>query len=211
MMKGVIKVELESNHFFIRKLHSLLGLVPIGVFLLEHLTVNAFSMAGPEVYNKGVAALQSIPFLPLIEIIFIAIPILFHGIYGLWIVYGAKNNVLDYKYLKNWLFYLQRVTAVITLAFVLYHTYTLRISNLLFGLEINFNTMTAVLSNPWVMAFYVIGLLSAVFHFANGLATFLITWGITVGPHSQRIATIVSGVLFVILSVVGIQALVAFI
>ncbi|NLC77853.1 MAG: succinate dehydrogenase [Clostridia bacterium] len=204
-------MDLEKQHYFIRKLHSMSGVLPIGLFLMEHLIVNSFSMRGPEAYNNAVAVLQSIPFLPVVELLLIAIPIIFHGLYGLWIVYLAKNNVLSYTYYRNWLFYLQRVTAIITLIFVAYHSYTLRIANALFGLEISFNTMTAVLSNPWMMVFYIVGLLASVYHFANGLATFLITWGVTVGPFSQRVAVIVSGLLFISLSYIGIQALFAFI
>lgn len=173
--------------------------------------MNSFSMKGATAFNNVVALIQSLPMLRLIELIFIAIPIAFHAFYGLWVVYLAKNNVLDYKYMKNWLFYLQRITAVITLIYVLYHTYTLTISSAIFGLEISFNTMTTVLSNPWILAFYITGLLSAVYHFTNGLATFLITWGVTVGPYSQKAATIISGLLFFSLSYLGIQSLLAFI
>lgn len=204
-------MDLEKHHFFIRKLHSLSGILPIGIFLTEHLLVNNLSTKGPEAYNNGVAILQSIPFLPLVELFLIAIPITFHALYGLWVVYLAKNNVLNYTYYKNWLFYLQRVTAIITFIFVLYHSYTLRISSALFGLEISFNTMTTVLTNPWVLAFYIVGLVASVYHFANGFATFLITWGVTVGPYSQKVATIVSGILFIFLSFIGIQSLFAFI
>lgn len=204
-------MDLEKHHYFIRKLHSLSGILPIGIFLTEHLLVNNLSTKGPEAYNSSVAMLQSIPFLPLVELFFIAIPIAFHALYGLWVVYLAKNNVLNYTYYKNWLFYLQRVTAIITFIFVIYHSYTLRISKSLFGLEISFDTMTTVLANSWVLAFYIIGLVASVYHFANGLATFLITWGITVGPYSQRVATIFSGILFVFLSFIGIQSLFAFI
>lgn len=204
-------MDLEKHHFFIRKLHSLSGILPIGIFLTEHLLVNNLSTKGPEAYNNGVAMLQSIPFLPLVELLFIAIPIAFHALYGLWVVYLARNNVLTYTYYKNWLFYLQRVTAIITFIFVIYHSYTLRISSALFDLEISFDTMTVVLSNPWILVFYIVGLVASVYHFANGLATFLITWGVTVGPHSQKVATIVSGILFVFLSIIGIQSLFAFI
>ncbi|MFA5536107.1 MAG: succinate dehydrogenase [Bacillota bacterium] len=202
---------LENNHYFIRKLHSFSGLLPIGVFLMEHFFVNSFSLRGPAAYDGAVAFLQSIPFLPFLELFLIVIPIIFHAFYGLWIVYLAKNNVLDYKYLRNWLFYLQRVTAVVTLIFVLYHTYTLRISNLLFGLEISFDTMTMILSNTWIFAFYVFGLLSTIYHFTNGLTTFLITWGITIGSYSQRIAILFSGIIFIFLSYFGIQTFLAFI
>ncbi|HHW07380.1 MAG TPA: succinate dehydrogenase [Clostridia bacterium] len=204
-------MDLEKHHYFIRKLHSLSGILPVGIFLLEHLTINSLSMLGSDTYNKAIAILHSIPFLPVVEILLIAVPIAFHALYGLWIVYLAKNNALTYTYYRNWLFYLQRVTAVITFIYVLYHTYTLSISRVLFGLEISFNTMTTVLSNPWVLAFYIIGLVAAVYHFANGLATFLITWGVTVGPFSQKVATIISGIMFVVLSLMGIQSLFAFI
>ncbi|HHX50117.1 MAG TPA: succinate dehydrogenase [Clostridia bacterium] len=202
---------MEKNHYFIRRLHSVFGILPIGLFLTEHLLVNSSSFFGPETYNNTVALLQKIPLLILVELFVIFIPIVFHALYGLWIVYVAKNNILQYRYYRNWLFYLQRVTAVITLIYVVYHVYTLRIAKSLFGLEISFQTMSVVLSNPWVLAFYIIGLLASVYHFANGLATFLITWGITVGPFSQKVATIISGIAFVALSFLGVQSLIAFI
>ncbi len=204
-------MDLEINHYFIRRLHSVFGILPIGLFLTEHLLVNSSSFFGPETYNNTVALLQKIPLLILVELFIIFIPIVFHALYGLWIVYVAKNNILQYRYYRNWLFYLQRVTAVITLIYVVYHVYTLRIAKSLFGLEISFQTMSVVLSNPWVLAFYIIGLVASVYHFANGLATFLITWGITVGPFSQKVATIISGIAFVALSLLGVQSLIAFI
>jgi succinate dehydrogenase / fumarate reductase cytochrome b subunit len=203
-------VDLEKNYYFIRKLHSFFGIVPIGLFLTEHLLVNSSSLWGPNAYNQAVALLQKIPLLILVELFIIILPIVFHALYGIWIVYVAKNNVLQYRYYRNWLFYLQRVTAIITLIYVVYHVYTLRVAKSLFGLEISFQTMSAVLSNPWVFAFYIIGLVASVYHFANGLATFLITWGITVGPFSQRAAVVMSGIIFVALSFLGIQSLIAF-
>jgi len=126
------------------------------------------------------------------------------------VVYIAKNNVLRYTYYRNWAFYLQRITAVITLVFVLYHLWTLRISAALFGTEITFTTMVEQLSNPGIFVFYVIGLLSATFHFANGLWAFLINWGIAVGVKAQQVLGWVTGILFVILSIMGLQGLFAF-
>jgi hypothetical protein len=37
-----------------------------------------------------------------------------------------------------------------------------------------------------VFGFYVLGLWAAVFHFCNGIWTFCISWGITVGAKAQR-------------------------
>jgi succinate dehydrogenase / fumarate reductase cytochrome b subunit len=38
----------------------------------------------------------------------------------------------------------------------------------------------------WTVALYVIGVFSLVFHFANGMWTFAITWGLTISRAAQR-------------------------
>ncbi len=71
--------------------------------------------------------------------------------------------------------------------------------------------MENILSNPWMLAFYIIGVVSTVFHFANGLWSFCVSWGITVSPRSQLITTYITLGVFVALSYVGIRALFAFV
>ena len=81
--------------FYIRRLHSLCGIVPVGLFLLEHIFTNCMVLGGPAPFNAAVEHLASIPheiMLPL-EICFILVPFLFHGLYGLYILMQAKNNV----------------------------------------------------------------------------------------------------------------------
>ena len=41
----------QGNSFFFRKLHSLLGVVPLGAFLLEHLLSNFEALKGPIAYG----------------------------------------------------------------------------------------------------------------------------------------------------------------
>jgi succinate dehydrogenase / fumarate reductase cytochrome b subunit len=67
-----------------------------------------------------------------------------------------------------------------------------------------------ILQNPVNLALYLIGLVAAVFHFSNGMWTFLITWGVTVGPRAQRVSSYVWAVVFVLVSYLGISALLAF-
>ena len=38
----------------------------------------------------------------------------------------------------------------------------------------------------FTLSFYMVGLTAAVYHFANGIWTFAISWGILGGPDSQR-------------------------
>ncbi|WP_366921957.1 succinate dehydrogenase cytochrome b558 subunit [Metallumcola ferriviriculae] len=202
---------LEKNHFLVRKLHSLFGVIPIGLFLLEHLYTNSFATQGAEAFNSKVEFLQSLSYVLYIELFLILLPILFHALYGLYIVYVAKNNILKYTYYRNWAFYLQRISALITLVFVVYHLWVLRISAFLTGHEVTFAVMTQHLANPLMFAFYVIGLTAATYHFANGLWAFLVSWGITIGPKAQRISAYVSAFIFVVLTVMGLQALFAFV
>ena len=75
----------EGYSFLLRRLHSLTGIVPIGAFLLEHFISNYEAFKGPEAYGKQVAFLNSLPFVVGLELFFIWIPILYHGLYGVWI------------------------------------------------------------------------------------------------------------------------------
>jgi succinate dehydrogenase / fumarate reductase cytochrome b subunit len=200
-----------NSDFLFRRIHSLTGLIPIGVFLLEHIFSFSQVIAGPAAFNTTVAALQSMPFLVPIEITVIIIPIIFHAAYGLYIVYLAKNNPLSYSYLHNWLFYWQRVTAIITTVFLFWHVWTLRImGKMVHGAHIDFQYMSNLLTDPVIFTLYAVGLVAAVFHFANGLWAFFITWGITVGARSQRIAYYGCLLLFLVLTSIGLTALTHF-
>jgi succinate dehydrogenase / fumarate reductase, cytochrome b subunit len=199
-----------NREFFNRRLHSLLGVIPVGLFLTEHLLVNHFATGGAESFDKAAGVMSDLPFRYFLEAFIIFIPLFYHAIYGLYIAFTAKNNVGKYGYFRNWMFLIQRVTGVITFIFVCWHVWQTRVQVAL-GVEANFQMMTDILSSPFMFWFYLIGVVSAVFHFTNGLSTLLISWGVTVSPRSQVITTYVTMVLFVALSVIGIQALVAFI
>ncbi|BBP91371.1 hypothetical protein BsIDN1_49890 [Bacillus safensis] len=71
--------------------------------------------------------------------------------------------------------------------------------------------MANILSSPFMLGFYIVGVLSTIFHFANGLWSFAVSWGITVSPRSQRISTYVTLGIFIALSYVGLRAIFAFV
>ncbi|CAJ1003535.1 MULTISPECIES: succinate dehydrogenase cytochrome b558 subunit [Brevibacillus] len=200
----------KGHSFLNHKLHSLLGLFPIGLFLLFHLTANYQATRGPEAFNQVVGMIENVPFLLAVEFIFIYIPILFHAVYGIYIAFQAKHNVGSFGHFRNHMFLWQRLTGIITLIFVAWHVYETRIQKAL-GAEVNFDMMTNILSSPLMVVFYTIGILSTVFHFSNGLWSFLVHWGITVGPRSQRFATYLTMGIFVIVSLIGLRAMSAFI
>ncbi|MBL7684583.1 MAG: succinate dehydrogenase [Deltaproteobacteria bacterium] len=201
----------EEKYFLLRRLHSLAGIIPIGAFFLEHLFSNAISLKGPAAYNEMVEKLMAIPFLPVIEISVIAIPLLFHIILGIVIYLTSKNNALQYPHFNNWRYFLQRLTGLIGIIYIGYHVWETRIHSVITGEHVTYAFMQEELREPGMFWFYLVGALSLTYHFANGLFTFLITWGLTISPRSQKISTLVCSGLFVALSAVWVQILLNFV
>ncbi|MBC6974696.1 MULTISPECIES: succinate dehydrogenase cytochrome b558 subunit [unclassified Bacillus (in: firmicutes)] len=201
---------MKGREYTFRKWHSLMGVIPVGVFLTQHLVVNNFATRGAEAFNKAAHFMELLPFRYALEIFVIFLPILYHAIYGLYIAFTAKNNATSYSYFRNWMFVFQRISGVFTLIFIAWHVWQTRIQALL-GAQVNYDMMADILNNPAMFGFYLVGVISTIFHFANGLWTFCISWGITVSPRSQRISTYVTLAIFLGLSYVGVSALLAFI
>lgn len=199
----------KDREFLNRRLHSLLGIIPVGLFVTQHLVVNHFATRGAESFNKAAHFMELLPFRYLLEIFIIFLPLIYHAVYGLYIAYTAKNNTSRYGFFRNRMFLLQRVTGVITLIFVVWHVWETRLAAA-FGTEVNFDMMASILSSPVMLIFYIVGVLSAVFHFANGLWSFFISWGLTITPRSQQISTYVTMGIFVLLSIVALRAIFAF-
>lgn len=197
---------LQRNNFLLRRLHSLSGVVPVGAFLVEHFITNSFALGGRESYNEKVEFLTSLPYLYVVEALFIFLPIIFHGLLGLWIVFSGEVNVGSQKYLRNWLYVIQRITGVFLLAYIAVHVWGTRFS----GQEDMFELMSHKLADPGMLAFYIAGVVAATFHFANGLWGFMVTWGITVSPRSQQLSTYVCAGVFVAMTFAGVNSLLAF-
>ena len=200
----------NTREFASRKLHSLLGVIPVGLFLLVHLTVNYLATRGADSFNAGAEFMENLPFLIFFELLFIYLPLLYHGIYGVYIAFTGTFNGGRFGYFRNWMYILQRVTGIITFIFLVWHVWETRVQIALGNAEVNYDMMVDILSNPWMVAFYFIGVISAVFHFSNGLWSFAVSWGITVTPRSQRISSYVTGVIFILLTIVAVRALLAF-
>lgn len=200
----------QNREFGNRRLHSLLGVIPVGLFLIEHLLVNFMATRGPESFNSAAKFLEEMPFRIALEVFIIFLPLIYHAVYGVYIAFTSKNNAGRYGYFRNWMFVLQRVSGIVTLVFVVWHVWATRIQAAL-GAEVNFNMMADILSNPFMIAFYVIGIVSTTFHFANGLWSFAVSWGLTITPKSQRISTYVTLIVFLLLTYVGVSAIFAFV
>ena len=200
----------RESDFYIRRLHSLLGIIPVGLFVAQHLVINHFATRGPEAFNAASDFMGNLPFVLFLEWFIIYIPLMFHAFYGIYIAFTAKNNVKRYGTFRNWMFMLQRITGVFLVVFIAWHIFETRIQKAL-GATVDFDMMATILANPFMLAFYIAGVIAATFHLANGVWSFLVSWGLAQSPRSQTIVTYVTIGIFLILSVIGVQALLAFV
>jgi succinate dehydrogenase / fumarate reductase, cytochrome b subunit len=199
-----------NKSFINRKLHSLLGVFPVGLFLTQHLVINHFATRGPESFNEAAHFMENLPFRYFLEIFLIFIPLLYHAIYGIYIAFQAKNNVSNYGFFRNWMFVWQRISGVILVIFISWHVWETRLAYALYDTPVDYNMMANILSSLPMLIFYIVGVVAATFHFANGLWSFAVSWGIAVSPRSQKITTYVTLGAFVALTVIGIRSILAF-
>jgi succinate dehydrogenase / fumarate reductase cytochrome b subunit len=195
----------DATRSLARRLHSLAGVVPVGVFLGVHLATNASALRGAEAYNAMAARMQGLPLVVAAEVLVIGVPLFFHGIYGLFLMAeeppagGPRRRLLVTA---------QRVTGVALFAFVLFHLWTARLVQLHEHGSLDlYRLMQAALSRPVIRAAYFAGILSATFHLSVGLYTFAEAWGFAASARARRGVLAVSMAVFLVLSGLGLASL----
>lgn len=203
----------QGVSFVLRRLHSLTGIIPVGAFLFEHILIsNATGISGPSAYARQVYFLANLPLVFFLELFGIWLPIAYHALYGFYIWYRGDGNTASYPWTGNWMYTMQRWTGGIAFVYIVWHTYTMRFT----GVDLHENTaysFTKVANevhNPWLMAFYIIGLIAASWHFAYGIWLFCAKWGIVSGDKAQKRLLRLCVAFFVLLSVVGLASLYTF-
>jgi len=213
------------HEFVVRRVHSLLGLMPLGGFLCFHLATNAAVIDGPETFQRRADQIHVLgpTTLFVLEWGTIFLPILFHGLVGLAIVSRGKRNLVHYPFRENFRYTLERLTGVIAFAFILWHVFhmhgwlrmgwwTENVAQPLGGARFDPEhapaTAAAALGASWVVtAAYLVGTLAVVYHFSNGIWTAGITWGIWTSPHAQRWANVPCLIVGITLAVIGVGAI----
>jgi succinate dehydrogenase / fumarate reductase, cytochrome b subunit len=189
----------RTNYFFLRRLHSLLGIVPIGAFFLVHMLLNSRAAQSPQQYQWVPDTLDQVPFVWAIELGFIIAPILFHALLGALIVWQSEPNAQKpaLGWYANWAYLFQRYTGVALFVLMFVHLaqtwfvhWRIKIFNALNPDQAKefaiFSHMNGILANPaWLVA-YVVFVLLAAYHFGNGIYNFAYKWGVTTSKSSQR-------------------------
>ncbi len=210
----------DKHHFLLRRLHSLSGIVPVGMFVIMHLFTNFQILVGD--MQHEVEFIHSMPALLAIEVT-LWLSIGFHAALGFYYTFTGRVNNRTYNYGGNWRYTLQRVTGIIALLFIFVHIATLRWGWSFGGLIstpffvhgpapenvklVAVSTAIALQHSLVITLLYIIGVFSVVYHWSNGLWTAAITWGLTVSDQSQKRWGVVCIGLFVALSVFSAGAI----
>jgi succinate dehydrogenase / fumarate reductase cytochrome b subunit len=203
----------QGYSFFLRRLHSLTGIIPVGAFLFEHILIsNATAISGPAAYAKQVAFLAGLPLVFFLELFGIWLPIAYHALYGCYIWYRGDTNVGEYPWTGNWMYTAQRWTGGIAFAYIAWHMWTMRFT----GVDLHTNPAASfgkvqheVFQTPYFL-FYVVGLIAASWHFAYGIWLFSAKWGIVSGEKAQKRLLAVCLAFFFVMTGAGLASLTAF-
>ena len=202
------------RQFVLRRLHSLTGIFPIGAYLLVHIFLeNTFVLAGGESFESLVRGIGALPRQVLLgtEILLIWGPLLFHSAYGFVRVGQAElDNPLRTELLGAYLYTLQRISGVVAFLFIGWHVWSTRMQYYFFHTEITYAYMRALMTDPVRYAAFLVGVLACVFHFTNGIWTFCVTWGITVGQGAQRATRRAALALCAVMYVTAVAIMMAF-
>ena len=106
---------------------------------------------------------------------------------------------------------MQRITGVLAFIFIAIHFYQTKIEMWMGHKTLGFTMMHDLLSNPFWLVFYIILTVAVIFHFANGLWSFGVTWGFLQSPKSQRVFTWISLIVFIVVAYIGVSAILAFV
>lgn len=212
------------NYFLLRRLHSLTGVL-FGGYICLHLLINATLVEGVRydgeatVFQQQVDKIHGLPFLGIIALTLILLPIIYHTIYGIYITLHGQPNVANYPYAKNWFYFLQRVSAVILVLFIAFHYLGFKgafggdLGAKLTFVPVEHATQSTVnhFHAAWWVGYviYPIGVLAATFHLANGFWAAGVTWGLTTTRKSQQRWGYLCVGLFVFTTICGFTAMIS--
>ncbi len=214
-----MSLALNRENYLLHKIHSLTGVVPVGYYMAQHLLLNTYSVAGEAKFNGVLAFFDSIPSYVLLalEVVAIWVPLLFHAVYGMFIIGRAQPNFIGTKYgwSQNRMYTFQRYSGLFIFLFLIYHTTTTTGAKYLGGdpKVIQFAAWHEKLTNHGyiLLVVYLLGVLASSYHLGYGIWNFCIRWGITVSEKAQKQVQILAAGVTILLTVLGWAALAGFI
>jgi succinate dehydrogenase / fumarate reductase, cytochrome b subunit len=200
----------SHGNFINERLASALAIAPLGVWTLNHLWNNLAAFQGGPAWQKAVTEYPH-PLAEGITLAIVLLPLVWHTVWGIGRIFQTRPNYPRYGYFANLKFIVQRVSALGLLGFLGAHLWLAFLHPRLveghvepfadIAHEMHFHRPTIVV--------YLLGVLGIAYHFANGLHTALMTWGVASSKASLRKWEILAWGMFLLMLVMGFGAIFA--
>ncbi len=154
--------------FIWRRLHSLAGLWLV-IYLMDHLLINSqaalFFGDDGKGFIQAVNSIHQLPYLPIIEILVIGVPIAIHGIWGILYLRSAaynsiatdsakpalseypRNRAYTWQRITSWILLLGIVAHVVQMRFVEYPTHAVRDNQSYYIVKLEFDSGLTTLAD----------------------------------------------------------------
>jgi succinate dehydrogenase / fumarate reductase cytochrome b subunit len=174
----------RRGSFVQRRLGSIVGLLPLGVWTLNHLWDNLAAFAGDEEWQNAVTGYEH-PAVHVATLIVVLVPLVMHTVWGLGRLRTVRANFPKYGFFGNIKYILQRLSAVGLLGFLGAHLWLAMLKpRLVDGSPEDFYAIAHEMRfHGPTLVVYLLGTLAVSYHLANGFATAAMGWGL-VGTRS---------------------------
>lgn len=191
----------EGRGAFIRaKLGSFLAFAPLGIWVMVHIWHNLSAFQGAEQWQQDVTGYNN-PASLLVTSVVVFAPLFIHVVWGLGRLKTSRPNNTRYGYFNNLKYTLQRLSALGVLLFILAHVFMAFIRpRVLLGHPEQFADIASEMRhNIPTLPVYVLGTLGVAYHFANGIYTMAMGWGVATGRKGLRNVEYLAYAIFILL------------
>lgn len=178
----------SKNGTFLRaRLGSLLAVMPLGVWTVNHLWNNLAAFKGAAAWQSSVTDYGH-PLAFLASSLVALLPLVLHTIWGIARLTTVKPNNVKYKFFGNLKYALQRLSAIGVLAFLGAHIWLAFLHpRLTTGRPEPFSDISHEMHHHLpTLAVYILGTLGVSYHLANGLHSFTMSWGIVTSRRALK-------------------------
>lgn len=190
---------------FVRtRLGSLLGVLPLGIWTVNHLWNNLSAFKGAAAWQADVTEYPH-PIAFFVSSLVALLPLGLHVVWGIGRIASTRPNLTRYRTFANLKYVLQRLSAIGLLLFLGAHLWlaTLR-PRLTTGRPEPFADIAHEMHHHVpTLVVYVLGVLGVAYHLANGLQTFTMGWGIVTSRRALRQLDLLVVLTFVVLLAMG--------
>jgi succinate dehydrogenase / fumarate reductase cytochrome b subunit len=183
---------------------SLLAVVPLGIWTVNHLWNNLSAFKGAAAWQSAVTE-YSHPLAFFVSSLVALLPLALHTIWGIGRLTKVRPNVVRYRYFDNLKYVLQRLSAIGLVLFLGAHLWLAMLRpRMTTGRPEPFTDIAHEMHHhlPTLLV-YTLGVLGIAYHLANGLQTFAMGWGIVTSRRALKKLDVFVWIVFIGLLAMG--------